>query len=296
MSLLTPSTELALWVGIEPTVSWVGDETLDQLILSGFHDRPEDIDRLASLGAQAVRFPLLWERTAPESLQGLDWNWSEVRLERLAQHGVEPILGLIHHGSGPAHTHLLDPGFVTGLRDYARAVAEQYPYVQAYTPVNEPLTTARFSALYGHWYPHARDDRSFWLALKHQLQATVLAMHEIRQVNPQAYLIQTEDLGKVFSTPQLATQASFENGRRWLSFDLLLGRVTPGHPMWSFLRHCGATEAELEWFREHPCPPALLGLNTYVTSERFLDEGLERYPADMRSEGVMLQEFLPKIA
>lgn len=281
---LLKSSELALWVGIEPTVSRVGDETLDQLLLSGFHDRPEDIDRLASLGARAVRFPLLWERTAPQRLEGPDWSWSDVRLERLAGHGVEPILGLVHHGSGPAHTHLLDSGFVTGLRDYARAVAEQYPWVQAYTPVNEPLTTARFSALYGHWYPHARDNGSFWQALKHQLQATVLAMREIRQVNPQARLIQTEDLGKVFSTPHLAAQADFENERRWLSFDLLLGRVTPEHPMWSFLRWCGATEAELEWFREHSCPPDLLGLNTYVTSERFLDERLERYPVQLRGE------------
>ena len=26
---------------------------------------------------------------------------------------------------------------------------------------NEPLTTARFSALYGAWYPHAKDDALF---------------------------------------------------------------------------------------------------------------------------------------
>ena len=46
-----------------------------------------------------------------------------------------------------------------------RAVAERYPWVEHYTPVNEPLTTARFSGLYGHWYPHARDDGAFLRAL-----------------------------------------------------------------------------------------------------------------------------------
>ncbi len=297
MTFLTRSSRLALWVGIEPTVSRVGDQILDQLVLSGFHDRPDDIDRLATVGAQAVRFPLLWERTAPQDVRQADWSWADQRLEGLSERGLEPILGLVHHGSGPPHTHLLDPGFVTGLRDYARAVAERYPQVSAYTPVNEPLTTARFSALYGHWYPHAQDERSFWLALRHQLQGTVLAMQEIRQVNPQATLIQTEDLGRVFSTPPLSSQAEFENERRWLSFDLLLGRVTPGHPMWDYLLWCGASPAELDWFCEHPCPPDLLGLNTYVTSERFLHDrssgGSQGY---LDTEAVRVRAELPGTA
>ncbi|GGO25265.1 family 1 glycosylhydrolase [Deinococcus humi] len=282
MSFLAPSSELALWVGVEPTVSRVGDDILDQISLSGFHDRLDDIDRLATLGAQAVRFPLLWERTAPDGLACADWSWGDTRLARLSERGLAPILGLVHHGSGPPSTHLLDPQFARGLADYARAVAERYPQVSAYTPVNEPLTTARFAALYGYWYPHARDEGSFWKALMHQLQATVLAIREIRQVNPEARLIQTEDLGRTFSTPALQAQADFENERRWLSFDLLLGQVDRNHALWAYLRWCGATERELDWFIEHPCPPDVLGLNTYVTSERFLDERLERYPNDCR--------------
>ncbi|WP_261665223.1 family 1 glycosylhydrolase [Deinococcus sp. Marseille-Q6407] len=273
------SSDLALWVGIEPTVTRVGEEVLDQLVLSGFHERLSDVDLLGTLGAERVRFPLLWERTAPQGLKDADWRWADARLERLAEQGPEPILGLVHHGGGPRHTHLLDPAFTTGLAEYARAVAERYPHVRAYTPVNEPLTTARFSGLYGHWYPHAHDDGSFWRALMHQLRATVLSMQAIREVNPQAQLIQTEDMGRTFSTPALREQADFENERRWLSIDLLMGRVTPEHPLWGYLRSCGASEAELDWFCEHPCPPDILGLNTYVTSERFLDEHLDRYPA-----------------
>ena len=257
---------LELWVGVEPTVSRVQDETLDQLALSGFDQRLDDIDRLAGLGVTAMRFPLLWERTAPQGLDRADWSWADARLTRLAELGVRPIVGLVHHGSGPRGTHLLDPGFVDGLQAYARAVAERYPHISAYTPVNEPLTTARFSALYGHWYPHARDEQSFWKALMHQLRATVLAMQAIRQVNPQAQLIQTEDLGHVTSTPRLKAQADFENERRWLSFDLLLGRVNEAHPLWSYLRWAGASEREVLWFAEHPCLPDILGLNVYLTS------------------------------
>jgi dTDP-4-dehydrorhamnose reductase len=49
--------------------------------------------------------------------------------------------------------------------------------------------------------------------------------------------------------------------------------------MWQFLRWAGIEEAHLAWFLDHHCTPDLLGINYYITSERFLDERLERYPA-----------------
>ena len=49
--------------------------------------------------------------------------------------------------------------FPTCSRDYAAKVAERYPWIDIWTPVNEPLTTARFSCLYGHWYPHTHRHR-----------------------------------------------------------------------------------------------------------------------------------------
>jgi dTDP-4-dehydrorhamnose reductase len=141
------------------------------------------------------------------------------------------------------------------------------------------LTTARFSGLYGHWYPHGRDDQTFVRALLGQCRATALAMHAIREINPHAQLIQTEDLGKIFSTRALRYQAEFENERRWLSLDLLCGRVTSEHRMWPYLTGvAGIDESELAWFIEHPCPPDIIGINHYLTSERFLDERIERYP------------------
>ena len=43
------------------------------------------------------------------------------------------------------------------LAQHAENVARRYPWLEMFTPVNEPLTTARFSGLYGHWYPHRHD-------------------------------------------------------------------------------------------------------------------------------------------
>jgi dTDP-4-dehydrorhamnose reductase len=262
---------LELWAGIEPTVNRVGDTYLDQIAHSGHDRRLSDLDLFAELGIRTVRYPVLWERTH-------DWSWADERLERLRELEIRPIVGLAHHGSGPPQTSLLDPSFAHGLADYAHRVAERYPWVEHWTPVNEPNTTARFSCLYGMWYPHARDGRKYGRAMVNQCRATVLAMEAIRSVNPAAKLVQTEDLPKTHGTNFLRYQVDFENDRRWLSFDLLTGTISPDHRLWQWLELIGfPADDELPWFREHPCPPDILGVNHYLSGERFLDHRVDRY-------------------
>ena len=269
---------LEMWAGVECTVNRVGDDYFDQLERNGHASRLDDLNLFAELGIRAIRYPVLWERTAPNGLATADWSWADERLGRLRELGIQPIVGLVHHGSGPRHTSLVDSAFAEGLAQFAQAFAERYPWVTHYTPINEPLTTARFSGLYGHWYPHGQDGLTFARALLTQCRAIKLSMWAIRQVNPTAQLVQTEDLGKIFSTPILAYQAEFENERRWLSFDLLCGRVKCDRIMWNYLRSLGISEDELQLFLDAPCPPDVIGINHYVTSDRFLDERLERYP------------------
>ena len=276
--VLSPASGLELWGGIECTFNRVQDRFFDQMVWNGHAQRPSDLDRLAWVGFQAVRYPVLWERTAPAGIDHADWSWSDDRLHRLRDLGIRPIVGLLHHGSGPTGTSLVDPAFPEKLAAYARAVARRYPFVEDWTPVNEILTTARFSGLYGHWYPHGRDDRLFVRALLQQCRGTVLAMQAIRQVTPNARLIQTDDFGWTTSGPGLTAQVRFENARRLLSFDLLTGRVDPRHPLWRFLLRNGAAEDELLAFHEAPCPPDVLGLNYYLTSDRYLDREMALYP------------------
>ena len=274
-----PPAPLELWGGVECTLNRVRDDFHCQLDRSGHALRIDDLDRIAALGVNSLRYPVLWEYNAPRGLTHADWRWSDARLSRLRELGVTPILGLVHHGSGPAHTSLVDRDFPQKLACYARAVAQRYPWAEWYTPVNEPLTTARFSGLYGVWYPHARDPETFKNALLMQCRGVVLAMRAIRRINPAAKLIQTDDLGKTYATPRLQFQADHNNEARWLGWDLLCGRVTPTHPLWAWLTgECRAMPRELLWFAEHPCPPDIMGVNYYVTSERYLDENLADFP------------------
>ncbi len=233
---------------------------------------------MAKLGIRRLRYPVLWERVAPEGLASADWRWTDDRLSMLRARDIRPIATLLHHGSGPRGTNLLDPQFPEAFAQYAAAVAERYPWLEDYTPINEPLTTARFSALYGHWYPHCADTRAFIRALLHQVAAIGLGMRAIRAVNPSARLVQTEDGGRVYSSPQLAHQADFENQRRWLTFDLLGGRVDSHHPLRAWLERNGADRSVLDRLHDAPVPADILGLNYYLTSDRYLDHRLELFP------------------
>ena len=270
---------LAMWAGLECTVNRVRDRYFDQVARTGHHERASDLDLLEGLGVARVRYPVLWERVAPNTLAAADWSWTDVRLDRLRQLGVAPIAGLLHHGSGPTHTSMVDPAFPDLFAEYAGAVAARYPWIDAYTPVNEPLTTARFAGLYGHWYPHGTDDATFVRCLLAECTGTVKAMQAIRRHAPHAQLVLTEDLGYTrCSRIDLQPQADFENERRWLSIDLIAGRVDRTHRFWGWLLRAGSTREELAWLVANACPPDVLGCNYYVTSERYLDHDLGAWP------------------
>lgn len=255
----------------------MGDAYLDQLVTSGHQDRIDDLDRIAALGIRTLRYPANWERI--ERNGEFDWRWQDARMARLAQLGIDPVLHLLHHGSGPMQTDLLDPAFPERFAGFAGQVARRYPAVTRFVPINEPVTTARFSTLYGLWYPHQRDLHDFLRAVWHQVRAIWLGMRAIRQETPDAVCLLTDDYGRVHSTPMLRDQAAFENVRRWLALDLLFGRVTPGHRFWTLLRDAEVSQRAIHEIAAEPLENAIVGVDYYLTSERFLDERLERYPA-----------------
>ena len=268
-----------VWGGVEYTCNRVRDRYFDQMELSGHCNRIDDLEHIAELGIRRLRLGLLWERHELDP----SWRWSDQRLQRMRQLGLAPIAGFLHHGSGPPHTSLIDDAFPSKLAMYARSVAERYPWIEAYTPVNEPHTTARFSAMYGIWYPHHMDRGSYLRALLLQIKATVLSMREIRRVRPDAKLVQTDDLGSIRGTSELRPVSDLMNERRWLPFDLLCGKVDREHPMFAYLRQAGISEREILWFRDNPCPADIVGVNYYATSDRFLDHRTWLYPEDRRS-------------
>ena len=269
---------IELWGGAECTINRVGNTFYDQHAYSGHRTRVDrDLKLFAALGLKTLRIALHWERFD----QLGHWEEADRMLEAMRHHRLHPIVGLVHHGSGPPHTNLLDPSFPEKLAAYAFEVAQRYPSITDYTPINEPQTTGRFACLYGHWFPHHRSMHSYVRSLFHQAKAIGLAMRAIRSVQPDARLIHTEDGGATFASASLQPYQQAREHRRWLVTDMLCGRVTHTHPLFSFLLEHGLDEHDLLWFADNPCPPSILGINYYVTSDRFLDDRLHLYPAHL---------------
>jgi dTDP-4-dehydrorhamnose reductase len=199
-----------IWGGLECTINRIGNSFRDQLQYAGHYERKDDIDKIAQTGIKMIRYPILWEAHQTDNENEIiDWDQTSRQLLKIRSHKIIPIAGLLHHGSGPRFTNLLDNDFPAKMTSYAFRVAQQFPWLEYYTPINEPLTTARFSGLYGLWYPHKKSESSFLKMLLNQLKGIVLSMEAIRKINPQAKLVQTEDLAKTHSTRLLKYQADF---------------------------------------------------------------------------------------
>ena len=98
-----PTADIELWGGIECTINRVGDATVDQLERCGHDAAAGDLDAIAALGIRTLRYPVLWERIAPDGLDRARLALGRrARSRRSASSGFEPIVGLVHHGSGPS--------------------------------------------------------------------------------------------------------------------------------------------------------------------------------------------------
>ena len=274
------SPRLEIWGGIECSIVSIENTVRNQLQDTGHAWRREDIALLARLGLKTVRYPVLWEMV--EAQHGrFDWQWTDERLGDLRDLGISPIAGLVHHGSGPEWTGLADPDFAEKLAHYAGNVARRYPWIDKFTPVNEPFATARISGLYGVWEPHKRDEKACFRITVAECRAIAKAMEAIRRVTPHAKLVQTEDFGRIYSTPELRAQANYENERRWLSLDLLTGRVVPSHPLYGRLLAAGIDPRHLAELAEAACAPDIVGMDYYLTSDRMLDDRLDLHPEEL---------------
>jgi hypothetical protein len=123
---------LEVWGGFECSVVRLGSTYRNQITETGHAARPDDIERAYALGLRTLRYPALWETIAPDDPDTCDWSWHDSRFERLRRFGIRPIVGLVHHGSGPRSMNLLDPALPEMVERHAGHVARRYPWAPAW--------------------------------------------------------------------------------------------------------------------------------------------------------------------
>ena len=259
--------------GIEcsnPTIDH-GRTRRDLLLECGHYDRWRDDLRLTvELGLKVLRYGLPIHRVwlGPGRY---DWEFADLAMGEIKRLGIVPILDLCHFGVPDWIGNFQNPDFPTLFHGYCDAVAERYPWVRYYTPVNEIYVTARSSARDGVWNEQARDDRSFVNALKHCAAASILGNQAIAARRPDCVIIQSESAEYIHEARATVSDAvRLQNKQRFIALDLLYA-----HPFDAEVDHWladnGLTRREYDWFMAGE-PPGyqIMGSDYYGRNERVL--------------------------
>jgi beta-glucosidase/6-phospho-beta-glucosidase/beta-galactosidase len=259
--------------GIENSVPTINNRRtrIDELEKCGFYKHwRTDFDLVQDQGIRYLRYgPPIHTTWLGEDRY--DWAFADETFADLKRRDIVPIVDLCHFGVPDWIGDFQNPDFPRLFERYARDFAARFPWVQLYTPVNEMFICATFSARWGWWNEQMSTDRSFVTALKHLVQANILAMHAILDIRSDALFIQSESSEHFHPvSPEAIGHADAFNEQRYLSLDLNYG-VDVSATMLQFLMDNGMTADEYKFFRvrnlRHFC---IMGNDYYITNEHIV--------------------------
>jgi len=269
-------------VGIEDTFvpqTRPGERALDEYELMQ-HDRfwEQDLRLAAESGASMLRWGIPWYRVNPAP--GVwDWAWLDRVVDRLQEQGTELIADLIHYGTPLwLEGEFANPDYDLRVAEYGAAVAERYRgRIGHYTPANEPLLNTMYCGEFGHWPPYLTGDRGFVTVLRAITRGIARTQAAVAEQDPEADFVHVEASFR-FAGDLAAHGALTEHlaHRAYVVQDLVMGRVGSEHPLVPYLLANGFSEADLQWAREHPAIPDVVGVNYYPQhSTELFEAGVE---------------------
>src|SRR5574338_99036 len=256
--------------GIEDTVivdPWPqGGRTLDEYALTDhYRRREEDLRRVIELGVGAVRYGVPWHRANPAPGR-FDWSDADAAFPPLLGAGVTPIVDLVHYGTPRwLEGGFLDPAYPERIAEYAAALAQRFRgRLRWFTPFNEPRIAAWYCGRLGWWPPYGRSWSGFARVLLAACRGIAATQRALHRVDPEIVIahVDATDLYEP-ADPGAQPEAALRQELVFLALDLVSGRVDRAHPLHGWLRRHGASEAELEAFREQPVPLDVVGINLY---------------------------------
>lgn len=268
---LGPQPTDFIWAtGIEDTFvpqTRPGHRALDEYELIGHYDHwREDLALARALGVKAIRWGVPWYRV--EQLPGeFDWRWTDEVLPYIVEElGITPIVDLMHYGCPFwLRREFASAEYPSAVARYAGAFAARYRHLAHwYTPLNEPIVNALMCGKRGLWPPYLRGDSGYitiMMQLAKGIRHTVTA---IKLADPSARMVHVEATGRSRAAREdLEVLAAEDQRRGFLCYDLLTGRVTVDHPLFSWLLRHGASPDDLAAFARDPLALDVIGLNFY---------------------------------
>lgn len=240
---------------------------IDEMAASGHYKRwREDFGLVRELGLQCLRFGPAYYRTHIGPGQ-YDWSFADEAFAELQRLGIEPIADLCHFGLPDWLGNFQNPDFPRYFAEYADAFARRYPWIWLYTPVNEMLITAEYSAKKGYWNEQLTSDRAFVTALVNAVEANIRASEAIREVSD-VWFVQSEST-RYYNpyNPDAVPITAHLNQLRFLSLDLNYSHSPSGRTL-QYLLENGMTLDKFSYFMNRTIRPyCVMGTDYYETSE-----------------------------
>lgn len=256
-----------------------GHRALDEYALMGHYDNWQaDLDLCSALGLDAVRWGIPWYKVEPEP--GLfDWSWTDQVIPYIVNDlGVTPIIDLMHYGCPFwMKRSFAEPRYPQLVARYAAAVAERYSHlIKWYTPLNEPIITSLMCGMRALWPPYHRGERGYLRLMIQVAKGIVETVKAIREIDPDSIMVHVEATGLTRAGREdLLSLAREEMYRGYLCYDLISGRLSHDHILFSWLLRHGVAADDLKNLAENPIDLDLLGMNFYPqwsTRQIFLDK------------------------
>ncbi len=257
--------------GIEcsyPTIQH-GRVRRDMLDECGHYDNwKKDLRLVQEMGLKVLRYGLPYYKI--HKGQGkYDWSFADEVMNEIQRLNITPILDLLHFGLPKWIGDFQNPELPLLFAEYAGAVAERYPWVRYYTPVNEIYVTAKMSAKDGIWNEQLKTDKGFVTAIKHLIAASILATHAIAERRPDTIIVQSESaefLHEAAASP--SQEIKLINKQRLISLDLLYAHP-PDADILLYMMDNGMTREEYDWFMKGE-PPGyqIMGNDYYGRNEK----------------------------
>ncbi len=269
--------------GIEcsnPTIDH-GRTRRDMLEECGHYERwREDLALTFELGLRVLRYGLPIHKTFL-GRDKYDWEFADLVMGEMRRLGITPILDLLHFGLPGWIGDFQNPELPVLFAGYCDAVAERYPWVRYYTPVNEIYVTAKSSAKDGVWNEQLKSDRGFVTAMKHCVAASILGTHAIAKRRPDCVIVQSES-AEYFHEAKASRsrEVAMTNKQRFISLDLLYANP-PDADVCHYLADNGLTREEYDWFMVGE-PPGyqIMGNDYYGRNEHIIKPDGSMCPAE----------------
>jgi beta-glucosidase len=268
---LGPAADDFVWAsGVEDTFvpqARPGHRPLDEYeLMDHYAHWREDLALAADLGVRALRWGIPWYRVEPAPGE-FDWSWIDQVIPYLVEQlGIVPIIDLMHYGCPLwLEREFANPDFSRAVASYARAFAERYgALVRWYTPLNEPIVNAQWCGLFGRWPPYLRGENGYVRILLQLADGILRTVEAIRAVQSNSVFVHVEASGITRAAQaDLESVAGEDQLRRYIVLDLVTGRVSPQHPLFTWLVWHGASPDLLRSFVERAIGLDVLGLNFY---------------------------------